>query len=355
MKTYIKKWYIAALMLAVVCSMMLPVTAFAQDEEYVEPSIVVTGEPTEPVLAGSTVTFQVSVNADETDDITGWYLTKDHQDSEGWINSEQQDVITEQVVRGESYEVSVYVPENFEAFPCLTVWLCNDVGSYLDWAFVGEDVQVQKKLTGSIGWTPVEEVIAGQAYPFSVTYTNHSGEAFENVTVETCAVAHELQWTATVAYNAQEGLVIGENGSAVIERIGAGESYTVSGTITLPLEAVGDLATHVSQYLFVGDTLMVSVSSEEVATSEANYRFEIVAPKRPDGPAGGTTDKPSSGNQTSDGQTSGGTNKTSVKTNVAKSSAVKTGDSAPIAGWIAVGMTGVYAGIVAWRKRKNLR
>lgn len=365
MKSYMKKWCLTALLFAVVCSMLLPVTAFAEDaeEEYVEPKIIVTGVPTEPVLAGSTVTFQISVQVDDEENIEGWRLTMDrYYPEEGWFDSDEQVILAEQVERDAVYEVSIQIPADQDFCPYGTVWLQNEVGSYLDWAFVGDGVQVQARLTGSISWNPVEEVIAGQEYPFSVTYTNHSGEAYENLTVETCAVAHNFYWEATVVYDAQDGLVIGEKGSAVIARIGAGESYTVSGTISFPIEAAADLETHMSQYLFRGEQLLVSVSSEDVAISDANYRFVVVAPKTDEEQSGGQTDGKTDGQtgEKTDGQTDGkndgqasGTGNTTV--NTANSGAVKTGDTASAAGWTVAGIAAIFAGILAWRKRETLR
>ena len=265
-----KKWASLALASELVCGMMVPQIAFAEEtddseEEYIETSVTISNLP-ETVKAGESGSFTVTVTGD---DLEGCYL----EIYEGSDMCELSVDTVENLVSGEAIKVDFKVKEWAADIIYLSADLYDADGYWVESA--EEEMECIGMLTASMVFEPTTTVVAGTTYPYSVTLTNQSDTAAKNINMKVYASWHLQRWAATVTGETQEGVSFAD-GNFVIGEIPANSSITLKGTITFPTSAVGD-SSHVIAAAYIGENLMASCGSEDDATGNDDYYFKIVS------------------------------------------------------------------------------
>lgn len=154
------------------------------------------------------------------------------------------------------------------------------------------------------------------------------------------------KWSATVTGETQDGVSFAD-GWFTIASLPAGESLTLSGTITLPKAAVGE-STHVIATVFSGDNIMASAGSEDDATGDADYYFKVVASEN-DVVTDDSSDNTLDNTKADADETE---NNSTISANV-KAKAAKTADTAPVAGLMAVMLMAM--GMIAISKARRVK
>lgn len=344
-----KKLAIFSLAAVLICGLAVPQVAFAEEtqDEEIETSVTIRGLPKE-MKAGEGGTFTVTVTG-EAEELDGAYLEicesgeKCVLSVDGAELTEEGKVKVSNLVSGTPITVDFTIQDWAEGSISMQAELCDEEGYWLESA--EEELTCISMLTASMVFEPTTKVVAGVAYPYSVTITNRSDKAIENLKMQVYASWHIKKWSATVTGDTQDGVSFAD-GWFTIASIQPGENVTLSGTITLPTAAVGE-STHVIATVFSGENIMASAGSEDDATGDADYYFKVVASEN-DVVTDDSSDNTSDNAKADAGETENNT----ISTNV-KAKAAKTADTTPVAGLMAVMIMAM--GMIAISKARRVK
>ena len=298
------------------------VVAPEEDTEPQEPVISISGLP-DMLYAGQSGTF--TVNVDYAGDMTGWYIK---------VSGLGNDSTRYDLSDGKA-EVGYTLGEDIQTGH-QSIWI--DLYSSDD-GFQGLDlfdVYCTGKLSLTMDWATTKEVVAGKAYPFTLTIQNNTDEVIDDVTV----FAYGLwmggvdEWSADITF---DGVVADKDRRTSYKEIGrleAGETLTLKCTITFPMESVGD-ATWITVYLEAGGVQYAGATSSNTEV----YAMEIVAPN--------------AGTSGNNGSGQGQTDEEDAKTTGTDQKVPQTGDRAPLAGIIVLMMVSAAAGCTVMMKKKE--
>lgn len=298
------------------------VVAPEEEAEPQEPVISISGLP-DMLYAGQSGTF--TVNVDYAGDMTGWYIE---------VSGLGNDSTRYDLSDGKA-EVGYTLGEDIQTGH-QSIWI--DLYSSDD-GFQGLDlfdVYCTGKLSLTMDWATTKEVVAGKAYPFTLTIQNNTDEVIDDVTVFAYGLWMGVvdEWSADITF---DGVVADKDRRTSYKEIGrleAGETLTLKCTITFPMESVGD-ATWITVYLEAGGVQYAGATSSNTEV----YAMEIVAPN--------------AGTSGNNGSGQGQTDEEDAKTTGTDQKAPQTGDRAPLAGIIVLMMVSAVAGCTVMMKKKE--
>ena len=298
---------------------------------------IVSGVPQGEIYTATPIT--VRVKAENLDPNEKYFVSV----SGLWNGSERADITD-----GETVEVSGKT-SIFESDDEYFEVSLNQVTGEGDWDY--EEVlcvesshyqtKARVELT-DLKWNPVEKVVVGTAYPFSVTVRNLIDEDIPNLAVEVGTPRHIdgiKPWSPEVTFVLRDG-ISAKGQTVTIANLRAGESLTIEGSIIFPADAVGD-ATHVGVALVEDNDYIANLDTREEGS------FVIVAAGSGANPGEGNGSQ-GTGTQGSNGQKTDG-QKTDGQ---AAGSTVKTGDTAPLMATVAVMLISVFVIVTVARKRQ---
>ena len=344
MKKWMRKLCGVSLALAVACSMMITLPVFAEGEEDT-PTVKVSGIPTTPVLAGSTITLTISVKGIKNLDDARVDIIGDDVDSSDILSFKSDGTQTGSVT------FSIYAETGTKE---LTASLYNvtikedEDGPYEDWYHLSDynfTIDVEEKpaeISAELtNWAPISEAVVGTPYPFAITVTNITDYELTNIIIETYGLKwNKYDWEADITYSMQDNVTI--NGAvATILSLPVGRSITIEGTITFPANAI-DEQTH----------LITNITYEDFTYTLNGYgargdgdHFPVVAAASSNSQNGQENIPKDTIKQASNDKS---TNTIKLNENTG---AVKTGDTAPVLVFCTALLVSLAAIIAIYRKR----
>ena len=311
---------------------------------------IIDGVPDEPVYAASKMPIKVEVsnlNPEKT------YFVSTGMVRSGLITGKESVELT-LAHRALEFPGEAEVTVTLYEVTALTEG--GEIDEYEDVCESGtKEYEVMERVSVKLDFTLMEEAVVGQAYPFSVTVTNHSDEDLSNLCLNSYSPRHilEVPWKAEFAYELQDGMEQNEeySGMVYLPTLKAGETITVKGTITWPKNAAGD-----ASFLVVSVESVEDGENYQLAWADKG-REEIIriVEKAGAGSQPGTnqpgTSQPET-NQNGNGQAGG--NQNAQNNQSTQNNVPKTGDTASVTGTMAALLVAAAAIVAVMKKRTHM-